>query len=314
MIGWLAPACSAAAVFVGSTTGRVPIAKGHRSARARPPRWARAARVAAQPSLQEVAGSRALRLAALLCLLSVGALAVFAGALAAVGIGAVVGAALWTAGSARREHHARRRDQAWHEALARLAAGLQTGVALPEALRGAAAATRARGDAAATGAVRASPRKPRAHARHVVDTEGEPARRLRSAAAYLDLGGVPERAFDVGGHATDPMAARLSGCLGLCAALGVSPTSILAELAESELAREQSRRESRVALATARATSRLLAVLPLGGVLLAATFGVSAPRVLFATFGGQLCLCAAGLLEAIGLVWVQRLAAASAYP
>jgi tight adherence protein B len=303
MSGLLALVFSAVAALVGSKTGRpvsTPGAFTHRAPGRLP-----AVRAAVKRGSGEITGSRGLRVAVLVAAATVVALAAFVGVVAAAGIGVVAAAVLWTVASERRNRQIVRRGQSWHDALARLAAGLQTGVALPEALRGAA-------DAAASRDSMVVAPKPTL-ASHAAYAAAEPARRLRAAAEFLDLGGAPDAAFEFGGLGPDPMAARLARCLGLCSALGVSPTSILAELAGSELAREQSRRDTRVALATARATSRLLALLPLGGVVLAATFGVSAPRVLFASFGGQLCLCAAGVFEAAGLIWVQRLAAAPAY-
>lgn len=86
--------------------------------------------------------------------------------------------------------------------------------------------------------------------------------------------------------------------------------------AGAEAARDlaQARREASVAAAGPRATARIVLALPAVGVLLAVLMGVDAPRVLFATPAGWICLVGAGLLVGAARAWNARLFRAAAPP
>jgi tight adherence protein B len=216
-------------------------------------------------------------------LVAAGLMTALSGVAAGIGVGLVVAAATRVAAEQRDERRADRRGELWQEALVRLAAALRAGSTVSGALRSAAEVD---------------------HDERAIGAAPGPGGQLRIAALHLDTGGSPATAFAA---ASDPVARRLAACFELCAVLGLAPVPVLADLVAAEVTAAAGRRETRIAFATARATSRLLAALPLGGMVLAALFGVSAPRFLLGTLGGQLCVLAAGLFEAAGLLWVQRL-------
>jgi tight adherence protein B len=62
-------------------------------------------------------------------------------------------------------------------------------------------------------------------------------------------------------------------------------------------------------LASARATGRLLAALPVLGVAGAAALGTPPVELLLGSSLGRICTVAAGGLEICGLLWLRRLAA-----
>lgn len=70
---------------------------------------------------------------------------------------------------------------------------------------------------------------------------------------------------------------------------------------------ERIAREARGALATAQATSKLLAVLPLGGIALGRAIGGDTLGFLFTTPAGVGCVVVGLLFEVAGLLWVRSL-------
>jgi Flp pilus assembly protein TadB len=185
-------------------------------------------------------------------------------------------------GRVRRRCQAQR-SGAWQAALGRCAAELQAGADLPSALLAGAGAD--------------------ANDQEGLDRAG-PCARLRAAGAAAQAGGEPWIWL---GEVQDPTGRALGACLALAARLGAAPAPLLVRLAAVEAAQELQRREVEVALATAMATGRLLAALPLAGVGLAAALGTSAPRFLFGSLPGQLSLLLAAILESTGLLWLERL-------
>lgn len=115
-------------------------------------------------------------------------------------------------------------------------------------------------------------------------------------------------------------AATTEGCAGLrllagCWRVGVDRGGMLAAvidgLAEA-LRDEQSHRDDiALQLAGPRATARLLAVLPLLGLGMAAALGADPLSFLFTTLPGALCLTLGLGLDALGLWWTARLAKAA---
>jgi tight adherence protein B len=112
-------------------------------------------------------------------------------------------------------------------------------------------------------------------------------------------------------------AARTPGFDGLrllagCWRVGVDRGGMLATVIEGladALRDERSHREEvALQLAGPRATARLLAVLPLLGLAMAAALGAHPLRFLFATAPGLLCLGLGTGLDALGLWWTSRLA------
>lgn len=101
---------------------------------------------------------------------------------------------------------------------------------------------------------------------------------------------------------------RLAGAWQLCAATG----SGLASAAEQVLATARVEHEVVLAvrseLASARATARLLAVLPLLVLVMAQGIGADPWRFLLATVPGQMCLGLGVLLAVAGVMWLERIA------
>jgi tight adherence protein B len=91
-----------------------------------------------------------------------------------------------------------------------------------------------------------------------------------------------------------------------------APAAAVLDRVEQDLrAREGQRREVTAALAGARSTGTLLAVLPLLGIGLGAGMGAHPLTVLLAQPGGQVTLAAGVVLEALGVLWTSRIIAAA---
>jgi tight adherence protein B len=91
-----------------------------------------------------------------------------------------------------------------------------------------------------------------------------------------------------------------------------APAAAVLDRVEQDLrARQEQRREVAAALAGARSTGTLLAVLPLLGIGLGAGMGARPLTVLLAQPRGQLVLIVGVLLEALGLLWTSRIVAAA---
>lgn len=200
----------------------------------------------------------------------------------AVGLALAVLAIALTA-EVRDALRVRRRDAvaaSWRAALSATAVALSAGLPLPDALVRGGQAAGLRGT-------------------------GSPATALAAAAAAARLGsdvvGVLAHRCPAG------TGARLVACLRIATGTGVAPAILAVRLGEAVAAEEDGRRAAAVALATARATTRVLAVLPLAGIALAAAFGASAPAYLLGSATGHACLLAAAVLEAAGLRWSARL-------
>ncbi|MFL5912185.1 MAG: type II secretion system F family protein [Gaiellaceae bacterium] len=115
-------------------------------------------------------------------------------------------------------------------------------------------------------------------------------------------------------------ASSAPGCEGLrllagCWRIGVERGGMLADVIEGladALRDEQSHREDvTLQLAGPRATARLLAGLPLLGLGMAAALGARPLSFLVGTLPGALCLILGTALDALGLWWTSRLAAAA---
>jgi tight adherence protein B len=82
-------------------------------------------------------------------------------------------------------------------------------------------------------------------------------------------------------------------------------------LANGLRAEEAQRREVSAQLAGPRATARLVAILPLFGLMLAAGLGGDPLRVLFGTSYGLVCLGTGLALDVVGVLWTERIASAA---
>ncbi|GAA4617750.1 hypothetical protein GCM10023195_79400 [Actinoallomurus liliacearum] len=118
-------------------------------------------------------------------------------------------------------------------------------------------------------------------------------------------------------------AAVAPGCEGLrllagCWRIGMDRGGMLASVVEGladALRDEQTHREEvALQLAGPRATARLLAGLPLLGLLMAIALGARPFAFLFGTLPGALCLGLGTGLDVLGLWWTRRLAIAAEEP
>lgn len=123
------------------------------------------------------------------------------------------------------------------------------------------------------------------------------------------------RADDLGGDVADAwrrQASRVRGAerladIGTCWAVsertGSSLGSSVGALGESLGRRARHRAEVDSRLAGARSTARLLAALPLAGILLGSSMGANPAESLIGTGWGRACLAAGIVLDVIGLRW-----------
>lgn len=104
---------------------------------------------------------------------------------------------------------------------------------------------------------------------------------------------------------------RLAACWQVAESSGAGLAAAVDRLTNGLRSDEAQRREVSAQLAGARATARLLAGLPLFGLLLAAGLGGDPLRVLLHTPYGMACLGVGAALDAAGLFWTERIASAA---
>ena len=107
---------------------------------------------------------------------------------------------------------------------------------------------------------------------------------------------------------------RIAACWRVGSGTGAGLADALDRVADG-LRREQAlRRQVGAELAGPRATARLLAALPVAGILLGASAGADPLDVLLHTVPGTWCLAVGLTLAALGLAWVERIARAAEPP
>ncbi|MEO6470526.1 MAG: type II secretion system F family protein [Aeromicrobium sp.] len=150
-------------------------------------------------------------------------------------------------------------------------------------------------------------------ANHAIQHLAEDSPLLANAATASRLGGDVASALR--------MSARLPGAEGLddlAAAWEVSERSgapmsrVLDRLSEGFRDERDVQREIDAGLGPAKATARLMAVLPLFGLGLGMNLGSSPIHVLLDTIAGSLCLAAGAALACAGVCWVDEIAARAA--
>jgi tight adherence protein B len=156
-------------------------------------------------------------------------------------------------------------------------------------------------------------------------------------AAELTAGGAPEEALDRAVAFLDPsitsafahlrtahdipsgleLRATTPGAEGLrllaaCWRIGVERGGAFASVADGLAAalreEETHRQQVSAQLAGARATAKLLAVLPLLGMAMAAALGAHPLTFLFTTLPGLVCLIVGVSLDTTGILWTRRIA------
>jgi tight adherence protein B len=140
-------------------------------------------------------------------------------------------------------------------------------------------------------------------------------------AAELDAGATPDVALLAAGPIGAELSAQLQGSPSgdddtlarVVAAWRMSVTSgvpladILVRVRADLSAVVAARRDLASAVAGPRASATLLALLPLIGIALGAAMGAHPLTVLLHTAAGRLLLCTGLLLDALGLLWTDRL-------
>lgn len=101
---------------------------------------------------------------------------------------------------------------------------------------------------------------------------------------------------------------RLAGAWQLCGSSGSGLATALEQVLASVRAEHEVALAVRSELASARATARLLAVLPLMVLVMAQGIGADPWRFLLATVPGQVCLGAGVALAVCGVMWLERIA------
>jgi tight adherence protein B len=146
-----------------------------------------------------------------------------------------------------------------------------------------------------------------------------PRRALSAVAAeWPDLFGAAARSAEVGGEVSSALraAAQVPGGSALSAVAagwqvsehtGAALSDVLTAVADSLRADSAARREAEAQLSSVRVTARLLAILPVGTLLLLSGGDGAATRFLLSTPYGLVCLGGAMLLVTSGMWWIDRL-------
>lgn len=129
------------------------------------------------------------------------------------------------------------------------------------------------------------------------------------AAGAVRLGGDVPAALEAAAAASAvPALLRgLAACWEVCSATGAGLAGAVEQLATAGRAEAERRRAVEAELAGPRATAGLLAVLPLGGLLLAAGLGADPVHQLLHTPLGAACAVLGVGLDLLGLAWTARL-------
>lgn len=132
---------------------------------------------------------------------------------------------------------------------------------------------------------------------------------LAPAARAADLGGdVPAALLDASNEPGAELLAELSGAWYVADRAGAPLARILDRLEQTAREDLEIEREVQSGLAPARATGRLMAVLPLFGLALGSGMGGDPVAILTSTLPGALCLAAGSALACAGVAWVERIA------
>lgn len=101
---------------------------------------------------------------------------------------------------------------------------------------------------------------------------------------------------------------RLAACWRVAARSGAALAPAIDRVADALQAELELTRALATSLAAPRATAKLLAALPLGGLLLGTAVGARPTSFLFGSTAGFGCLVVAGFFDAAGLAWARRIA------
>ena len=132
---------------------------------------------------------------------------------------------------------------------------------------------------------------------------------LAAAASAAALGGDVAGVLARGAPLTSsPALLRgLGACWALCSGTGSGLAAAVERLERAERDAQDRRRAVQAELSGPRATARMLAGLPVLGVLLAAGLGARPVQLLLTTALGLTCLVAGVALDVAGVLWTRRL-------
>ena len=136
---------------------------------------------------------------------------------------------------------------------------------------------------------------------------GGTGRAMATAATAADLGGDVAAALQGGSSAVPEVLRGLAACWRVCTVSGSGLAGGVERLTDGLRAAEAQRQAVAAELAGPRATAGLLAVLPLGGIGLAAALGAHPVHVLLRTTPGGVCLLLGVALDVAGVLWTARL-------
>lgn len=132
---------------------------------------------------------------------------------------------------------------------------------------------------------------------------------LAPAARAADLGGdVPAALRAAADETGAELLAELAGAWLVAERAGAPLARVLDRLEETARGDLEIEREVESGLAPARATGRLMAVLPVFGLALGSGMGGDPIAILTGTYPGVLCLAAGCGLACAGVAWVERIA------
>lgn len=135
---------------------------------------------------------------------------------------------------------------------------------------------------------------------------------LAPAARAADLGGdVPGALRLAADESGAELLAELAGAWLVAERAGAPLARVLDRLEETARGDLEIEREVEAGLAPARATGRLMAVLPVFGLALGSGMGGDPVAVLVGTIPGVLCLAAGCALACAGIAWVERIASSA---
>jgi tight adherence protein B len=141
----------------------------------------------------------------------------------------------------------------------------------------------------------------------------ENATSLRAAATAARHGGdVGAALVTAGASPGAEVLVDLAGAWQVAERAGAPLAGVLERVAAGVREDTEVDRDVQAEAAPARATGRLMAVLPLLGLSLGAGMGADPVHVLTGTIGGALCLAAGVALACAGIAWVDRIVASVA--
>jgi tight adherence protein B len=149
-----------------------------------------------------------------------------------------------------------------------------------------------------------------------------PVRSLTGLADDFAMLTQPARAAELGGDVVSALrdAAQvpgqeqlrdLGGAWHVADRSGAPLAAVLGRLAESARIERDLAREAEAGVAPARATGRLMAALPVMGLLLGSGMGGDPVEVLTSTWVGVACLAAGSAAACLGVAWIERIAASA---